>query len=42
MDMAKTKREIKQDIVQPKGMLIIIDVNKYKPIPRFKSGCKNC
>ena len=36
--MAKTKPK---DIVLPKGMPIFVNT-KYKPLPKFESGCKNC
>lgn len=42
MVMGKTKQKQVEDIVQPKGMIVFTGIDKYKPIPRFKSGCKNC
>lgn len=38
--MAKTKP--KEDVIVPKSMPIFTNISKYKPLPRFKSGCKNC
>lgn len=43
--MAKTKR-VKQEIAEIKEVKVETprnyNIKSYKPIPRFKSGCKNC
>lgn len=42
--MAKSKqtKEKVADVVLPKQTLIFTGIDKYKPMPRFQSGCKNC
>lgn len=42
--MAKSKqtKEKVEDAVLPKQTLIFTNIGKYKPMPRFQSGCKNC
>lgn len=51
--MAKTKQSEPQTIEQPKPEVKVtkavkattlgsVGASKYKPIPRFNSGCKNC
>lgn len=40
--MAKIKQQVTEDVIIPKSMPIFTNVGKYKPLPRFKSGCTNC
>ena len=39
--MAKTKSK-ERGVILPKQELIFTGIDKYKPIPRFQLGCKNC
>lgn len=40
--MAKSKQKEVEDVVIPKDTPIFTGIGKYKPLPRFESGCKNC
>ena len=38
--MAKTRKQ--EDVVVPKSMPIFTNIGKYKPLPKFGRGCKDC
>lgn len=36
----KPKTETPKEVETPQG--VTVGMARYKPVPRFKSGCKNC